>query len=279
MRSVRSFGAHLGMPLVDDLLAAPPLFVRLSFEVRVETQWGETVAVVGDAEQLGAWQPERGVRMSTCDATYPIWRCEPLLLSEDGAIEYKFVVMNESTGSVRWEPLQHNRRLEFSGSEQQVVADWGSPDALPPSPSIGSLTMPAAHTVGDSGTPRVPPHSDPATTNKSAPGATISDGGGAGAAGASGGTPCRLLVVQQHLPFNVARAADGSWGGSWDEWDVLVTSAQGGRHLMGSLDVEVILFLFVLFLSHNWIRSCKRSTGFPRQLGPRQAQRMGFPLL
>lgn len=244
MRAVRSFGAHLGMPLVDELLAAPPLFVRVSFEVSVETGWGETVAVVGDAAQLGGWQPEHGVRMTTCESTYPIWRCEPLLLSEDGVIEYKFVVMNESTGTVRWEPLSHNRQLEFSGTEMQVVADWGSPDALPPSSSVGSLTMPAH---SDGGMPRAPPRVDSAT-NTGAHGATCADGGagtagagtGTAGAGASGGTPCRLLVVQQHLPFNVQRAADGSWGGSWDEWDLLVTSAQGGRHLMGSLDVEVI---------------------------------------
>ena len=63
------------------------------------------------------------------------------------------------------------------------------------------------------------------------------------------------LTTLARLQFNVSQAADGSWSGEWDEWDLLVTSAHGGRHLMGSLDVEVIfvgrcvLALMYLYIS------------------------------
>ena len=46
--------------------------------------------------------------------------------------------------------------------------------------------------------------------------------------------------MQHQLPFNVSRASGGTWWGSWDDGSLLATSVQGGRHLMGSLDLEVV---------------------------------------
>ena len=63
---------------------AEPLFARVLFEVRTETVFGEIVYIVGSTPQLGAWNPKRGIRMTTNEDTYPIWRCEPLLLNEGG---------------------------------------------------------------------------------------------------------------------------------------------------------------------------------------------------
>ena len=110
-----------------------PLFVLVSFEVRTETAFGDTVVIVGETPQLGGWEPERGIRMSTCEENYPIWRVEPLLLNEHGHgdVEFKFVVLG-ADGHQQWEPLPHNRRLVLGGEEVQVIADWGSLDSLPP---------------------------------------------------------------------------------------------------------------------------------------------------
>ena len=100
LRTVRSFGAQLGSTLPEER-GSSPLFVRASFEVRCETDWGESVAVVGSTAQLGAWRPEAGMRMTTNQRIYPSWRSEPLLLSEVLELEYKFVVIGPDGNAAR----------------------------------------------------------------------------------------------------------------------------------------------------------------------------------
>ena len=134
-----------------------PLFVRVSFEVRTETTFGDTVVIVGETPQLGGWVPERGIRMSTCEENYPIWRVEPLLLNEHshGDVEFKFVVLG-ADGHQQWEPLPHNRRLLLGGEEVQVISGCAS-FARPPHYSIyagsvyhgpGSNTRPLGAAAG-----------------------------------------------------------------------------------------------------------------------------------
>ena len=240
-----------------------PLFVRVSFEVRTETSFGDTVVIVGETPQLGGWEPERGILMSTSEETYPTWRAEPLLLSEhsNGDVEFKFVVLGAY--GHRWEPLPHNRRLVLRGEEVQVIADWGSLDSLPPRTGRGgvpplpsvieqpseSSTICASHRRSSPGqlTPIVS-YSSPTAAPAAAPAAGGLPGRSASAVAAadalareaSGGPSARLLVVQHQLPFNVNRAPDGTWWGSWDDGSLLATSVQGGRHLMGSLHLEVV---------------------------------------
>ena len=240
-----------------------PLFVRVSFEVRTETSFGDTVVIVGETPQLGGWEPERGIPMSTSEEIYPIWRVEPLLLSEhsNGDVEFKFVVLGAD--GHRWEPLPHNRRLVLGGEEVQVIADWGSLDSLPPRtgrggapplpsvieqpsedssictshrrPSPGQLTP-----IASCSSPITAPAAAPATAGPPDSSASVVAAADVLAREASGGPYARLLVVQHQLPFNVNRAPDGTWWGSWDDDSLLATSVQGGRHLMGSLDLEVV---------------------------------------
>ena len=238
-----------------------PLFVRVSFEVRTETTFGDTVVIVGETPQLGGWEPERGIPMSTSEESYPIWRAEPLLLSEhsNGDVEFKFVVLG--TDGHRWEPLPHNRRLVLGGEEVQVIADWGSLDSLPPRTGRGgvpplpsvieqpseSSSICASHRRSSPGQLN-PSYSSPTAASAAAPAAGCLPGSSASAVAAAdalarevaGGPSARLLVVQHQLPFNLSRASDGTWWGSWDDGSLLATSVQGGRHLMGSLDLEVV---------------------------------------
>ena len=254
----RSVGAQLGF-----LGGAPapsghervgrPLFVRVSFEVRTETTFGDTVVIAGETPQLGGWEPEQGIRMSTCEENYPIWRVEPLLLNEHskGDVEFKFVVLG-ADGHQQWEPLPHNRRLVLGGEEVQVIADWGSLDSLPPrtgrggAPPLPSViekpSEDSSHwrsspgqltSVASCSSPAAMPAAAPATSGSP-------DSSASAVAAADGGPSARLLVVQHQLPFNVSRAPDGTWRGSWDDGSLLATSVQGGRHLMGSLDLEVV---------------------------------------
>jgi len=238
------------------------LFVRVSFEVRTETTFGDTVVIVGETPQLGGWEPERGITMSTSEENYPIWRVEPLLLSEhnNGDVEFKFVVLGAD--GHRWEPLPHNRRLALGGEEVQVIADWGSLDSLPPrtgrggapplpsvveQPSEG-ISICASHRRSSGQLTPIASCSSPTAAPAAAATAAGSAGSSASAVAAadaltreaSGGPSARLLVVQHQLPFNVSRTPDGTWWGSWDDGSLLATSVQGGRHLMGSLDLEVV---------------------------------------
>ena len=230
-----------------------PLFVLVSFEVRTETAFGDTVVIVGETPQLGGWEPERGIRMSTCEENYPIWRVEPLLLNEHGHgdVEFKFVVLG-ADGHQQWEPLPHNRRLVLGGEEVQVIADWGSLDSLPPrtgrggAPPLPSVieqpSEDSSHwrsspgqltSVASCSSPAATPAAVPATSDPP-------DSSASAVAAADEGPSARLLVVQHQLPFNVSREPGGTWRGSWDDGSLLATSVQGGRHLMGSLDLEVV---------------------------------------
>ncbi|MCB9614644.1 MAG: hypothetical protein H6722_19580 [Sandaracinus sp.] len=63
------------------------------------TAFGDTLVVVGDAPELGAWDPRRGLRLD--GATWPTWRAEASLRA-GARVEYKLVVLR-ADGGVRWE--------------------------------------------------------------------------------------------------------------------------------------------------------------------------------
>ena len=227
------------------------LFVRASIECRVETRWGDAVVMCGSCDALGCWQVERGLKLTTDESIYPVWRAEPLLHGVDDALEFKFVLVRQD-GSVEWEPLVNNRRLMLpsTAEELQVVADWGSPSASPfaaspspllPSPAIGRDHFAIPSSVGSSvnssvhataggggygGGGSVDRSSDPASRDEPI--------------GADHSLVERLLVVTHHLPLMLRREKDGSWRAEWDGSSLLATSVQGGRHLLGALHLEVI---------------------------------------
>jgi len=118
--------------------------------VMAETQWGEEVRVVGDIPELGAWSPERGVRLQVVSDQGPgkanFWGTvvrlpEAALASSGGdggrVVEYKFVVTREG-GTARWEDGP-NRRLDLA-APGFVLACFGMPlealaSAMSPNPA------------------------------------------------------------------------------------------------------------------------------------------------
>ena len=106
-----------------------PDTARVSFNVAVETRWGDTVVITGSSEQLGRWQPERGLRLTTDEHTYPAWRCsEPLVMSRLD-VEYKVVIMRAPNATPEWEPLDdnQNRLLPLTRLDPtvSVAIGWG----------------------------------------------------------------------------------------------------------------------------------------------------------
>jgi len=86
---------------------------------RVRTAWratcagtlpGDSVVVVGAAEQLGGWEPARGLHLTTTPMTFPWWSGAAKLGPGAFPLEWKLVCLRED-GTVLWEPGD-NRRLD-----------------------------------------------------------------------------------------------------------------------------------------------------------------------
>lgn len=71
------------------------------------TRFGDTVVVVGDAPELGAWDPRRGLRLDA--SAWPTWRGE-VSLRAGARVEYKLVWLR-ADGSVQWESGPNRTRL------------------------------------------------------------------------------------------------------------------------------------------------------------------------
>jgi len=134
----------------------------LSFEVKCETRWGDTVVLVGSTESFGGWQPARGQRLHTDAASYPLWRLAELQVPADLAgLEYKVVILRGGEGgAVEWEPIDRNRRMSLGGGDRVDVAlEWGSPDeqhtrAVVPEAGDGGAPMhacPSAASISNEG--------------------------------------------------------------------------------------------------------------------------------
>jgi len=104
-------------------LPTPASVVAVTFDIRVETNWGDTALLVGSTRELGEWRPQDGVRMSTDASSYPVWTARTSLPA-NSHVEYKVVILRASS-EVDWEPLEHNRSLAVRDSgEVSVQAAW-----------------------------------------------------------------------------------------------------------------------------------------------------------
>lgn len=83
----------------------------------------EALAICGSCEALGAWSTAHAVRLS--DAMYPTWTVNLPLDSVEQPCDYKFIVVEKSSGAlVRWEDGR-NRRLNYpapAAAEAVVVS-------------------------------------------------------------------------------------------------------------------------------------------------------------
>jgi hypothetical protein len=119
---------------------------EVDLSVVVETNFGDTVRVVGSTGELGAWDASRGPELTTEPCTYPRWSVSLRLSASacaDG-VEYKFVVVQRD-GTLRWEEGS-NRTLLLEGlSDPELPVDSG--DARTTAPRFGEalLGLPKAH--------------------------------------------------------------------------------------------------------------------------------------
>lgn len=97
----------------------------------------EVVAVSGEAESLGEWNPAKAVRMS--DASYPTWSVNIPSSSIKEGSEYKFLILKKTTGEVvAWEGCD-NRRFDFTPSAADAsIVDAGQRLVNPLAPWRGA---------------------------------------------------------------------------------------------------------------------------------------------
>ena len=94
---------------------------------------GQVLAVSGSIKALGEWDTTKALVMS--DATYPEWSCNISLRDVRGAFDYKFLIIDKSTGEVvAWEG-RDNRRMDVrpeTTDEAIVVAGMRFVNPLSP---------------------------------------------------------------------------------------------------------------------------------------------------
>ncbi len=97
----------LGVLVAPPALAAPSApsaraaenSVVATFNVTTYTQWGQQVYVTGNRPELGSWNPDKAVPLSS--ASYPTWSATVVLPANTG-VEYKYIVKAANTPVV-WE--------------------------------------------------------------------------------------------------------------------------------------------------------------------------------
>jgi alpha-amylase len=121
--------AHIKVPAnyaaalhVGAMTAARPM-VEVTFEVSLETQWGQNVYVVGADPGLGTWAPAKALLMSA--EHYPRWRIETKL-PPGKSIPFKFIVV-DGAGIASWESIPNRTLKTPAKGSVDVTAVWNAP--------------------------------------------------------------------------------------------------------------------------------------------------------
>eukprot|EP00439_Symbiodinium_sp_Y106_P034330 s4995_g4.t1 len=93
---------------------------------------GEHLHVVGSHEGLGAWNPDKGARLTTNERTYPVWRsrqielrCAPEDSSTVLVLKYKYVLdRRELKQGFLWEENIPDREVQIPWSQDCDCAVW-----------------------------------------------------------------------------------------------------------------------------------------------------------
>ena len=141
--------------------------VSVTFEVTVQTHWGDTALIVGNTSELGGWNVSAGLALSTDEHRYPNWRSTlPLCGGTD--IEFK-VVLCRADGTVEWEPIRSNRHLRLLEAQNRasccvVTCKWAESQTttrfVPSRPPVHPGPYPVA----------VPAHQEMAPSSGTGPG-------------------------------------------------------------------------------------------------------------
>jgi glucose/arabinose dehydrogenase len=85
------------------------------------TFWGEDIWIVGDRPELGAWNPQKGIKLD--GSKFPTWSGS-VLLPEGVPIQYKAVAISSFNGNVVWESGNNHTMIVPSTALSSVSNDW-----------------------------------------------------------------------------------------------------------------------------------------------------------
>ena len=104
-----------------------PNLSRVSFYVKYETKFGESVFLVGNIEELGSWEPSKAIALSTSPEHYPIWKSTTDLICPVGMeIVYKYLVKDKDS-NCHWEIIagskSQNRQIIINTTGKFIICD------------------------------------------------------------------------------------------------------------------------------------------------------------
>ena len=85
-----------------------PNIAKLSFRVKYETKYGQSLYIIGSIEELGEWDVSKAVPMATSKDIYPTWKITKEFTCPLGMeILYKYLV--KEGNNIYWEELNNNK--------------------------------------------------------------------------------------------------------------------------------------------------------------------------
>lgn len=120
-------GSRLGSTIKDtesmaSILEVLEQQVTVCFSVKKSCDYGERVALLGNATSLGEWDPGRAIEMEWTEGD--LWilpPCKSPKLTTGQALQYKYVIMTmdeEGKSSLTWQEGENNRIVLGSESDQ-----------------------------------------------------------------------------------------------------------------------------------------------------------------
>ena len=89
-----------------------PNYGTIIFKVKYETYLGQEVRLVGSIEELGQWDPNKSILMSTNKETYPYWISTKEITGPLGmGFLYKYLIYDHHLKKFIWENEDNQNRF------------------------------------------------------------------------------------------------------------------------------------------------------------------------
>ena len=95
-------------------------FIRFIIKTGLEknkTNFGENIYIVGSGKELGNWDVQKSVELTTNEKSYPKWESEFIHFDENSKnLEYKYIKRKKDSNEMQWENIgcEKNRNLNFA---------------------------------------------------------------------------------------------------------------------------------------------------------------------
>jgi len=98
-------------------------YCHIQFRFKFHTEFSESLRLLGNIDQLGAWKPTFGVILTTNPESYPHWETEvPIKVPQGSRLEFKLAVFNDNQLK-RWESLPNNENRYYRARYHSVILE------------------------------------------------------------------------------------------------------------------------------------------------------------